>query len=58
MVCGARDAATTSEVPCEKNAVLKSMQLNVLKMVTRMTKRGGAIRTDLIGRQCLDELGT
>ena len=33
------------------------MQVNVLKSVATMRKRGGGIRTDLIGRQWLDALG-
>ena len=36
----------TREVPLEKNANLKYMQVNVLKSVTKMTNRGGYIRND------------
>ena len=44
----------TREVSFEKNLKLKCMQLKVLKSVTRFTKRDGGIRTDYIGRECLD----
>ena len=33
------------------------MQVNVLRKIARMTKRGSDIRTDQIGSQCLDALG-
>ena len=33
------------------------MQVNVLRNITRMTKRGGDIRTDQIGSQYPDALG-
>ena len=36
----------TSEVPLENNVELECMQVNVLKNVTRITKRGYGIRTD------------
>ena len=45
------------EVRLEKNVELKCMKVNVLKRVTRITKRGGGIQNDLIGRQCLNPLG-
>ena len=34
------------EFPGEKNMVLKSVQVNLRKSVTRMAKRGVDIRTD------------
>ena len=37
---------TTSEAPLEKNVDMKYMQVNVLRNITRMTKKGGDIRTD------------
>ena len=48
----------TREVPLEKNVERKCMQVSVLKSVTRMTKRGGGIRTDYMDRRCQDTLGT
>ena len=36
----------TREVPLEKNVEMKYMQVNILKSVTRMTKRGGGTETD------------
>ena len=36
----------TREVSLEENVDLKCIQANILKSVTRMTKRGGVIRTD------------
>ena len=36
----------TREVPPENNIDLESLQVNVSKNVTRMTKRGVGIRTD------------
>lgn len=39
----------------EKTKHLKSLQLNILKSVARITKNGGGIKTEL-GRQCLDAL--
>ena len=45
---GAWDAAITSGTPCFKNIYLNSTQVNVIKGVTRMTKRS-------IG-MCLDAL--
>ena len=53
-VLGTWDAVATREVTLAKNLDLKVMQVNILKSVTRVTKRGGGIRTDLAGRQCLD----
>lgn len=38
----------TSEVPLEKNVELKYVQVNLLKRLTRMTKRDGGIRADKI----------
>ena len=46
MVCGTRDAVVTREIPLEKNLDLKSIQVNVLKSVIIMTKRGDNIQTD------------
>ena len=46
MVCGTRDAAVVREMPLEKNANLKSIQVNVLKGVTIATKSGGNMKID------------
>ena len=45
-MCGATDVVATTEVPLEKNADLKSVQINILKTLAKMTSRGGGIRTD------------
>lgn len=42
----------------EKKVDWKSMQVNVLKNVTRMTKRDEGIRTYYIARHYLNVLGT
>ena len=44
--CLACHAVATRKVPHEKNVDLKSMQVNILKCVKRMERRGGGIRTD------------
>ena len=36
----------TREVPLEKNGDLNCIQVNILKSVTRMTKRDGDIKID------------
>ena len=46
LVCGTWDSMVTREVSLEKNVDLKCIQANILKSVTRMTIRGGVIRTD------------
>ena len=38
----------TTEVPCKKNMNLKSMQENIRKSVTILTKSGVGIRTELV----------
>ena len=48
----------TTEEPRERNMDLKSKQVNASQSVTRMTKKDVDIRTDQIGRECLDELST
>ena len=47
----------TREMPLEKKVDRKYMQVNLLRNTVRITKRGGDIRTDYIGRQCRDGLG-
>ena len=37
---------STREVPLEKNVDLNCIQVNILKSVTRMTKRDGDIKID------------
>ena len=48
----------TTEEPRERNMDLKYKQVNASQSVTRMTKKDVDIRTDQIGRECLDELST
>lgn len=55
--CDATDVVAMREMTLEKNVGLKFSQVNVLKSVTKMTKRGDGIQIDQIGTQCLDELG-
>ena len=43
LVCRAGDAVATREVPHEKNVDLNSVQVKILKSVTRMIKRSGGI---------------
>ena len=47
----------TREMPLEKKVDMKYMQVNLLRNTVRITKRGGDIQTDYIGRQCRDGLG-
>ena len=56
MLCGKRDAVVTREMAVEKNVYLKSVQVNILKSVTIMKKRGDRIQADYIGAQHLDVL--
>ena len=46
MLCVKRDAAVTREMAVEKNVYLKSVQVNILKSVTIMKKRGDRIQAD------------
>ena len=45
-MCGIWDFVVTREVPLEKNVELKCMQVNVLKIVTRMKKKCGGIQSN------------
>ena len=47
----------TTEVPLGKKVDTKYIQVNVLRNIARMTKRGDDIPTHQIGRQCPDALG-
>ena len=47
----------TRVVLVEKKVDMKYMQVNVLRKIAKMTKRGSDTRTDQIGSQCLDALG-
>ena len=46
VVCRASDSAARREVPFEKKVDMKYMQVNGLRNIARMTKRGGDIQTD------------
>ena len=48
----------TREMSREKEIDLKSMHVNLSKSETRLIKEGFGIKTDLVGRQCLDLLST
>ena len=45
VVCWAWDSVATREVPLEKKVDMKYMQVNVLRNIASMTKRGGDIPT-------------
>ena len=45
VVCKARDSVATREVPLEKKVDTKYMQVNVLRNIASMTKRGDDIPT-------------
>ena len=47
----------TRVVLLEKKVDMKYMQVNVLRNIARMTKRGSDIKTDWICSQCPDALG-
>ena len=47
----------TRELPLEKKVDTKYMQVNVLRNITSMTKKGDDIPTHEIDRQCPDALG-
>ena len=47
----------TREVPLEEKVDTKYMQVNVLRNIASMTKRGDDIPTHWIGRKCPDVLG-
>ena len=44
----------TRKVPLKKNVDAKYMQVNVLRNIAGMTKRGDDILTHQLGRQCPD----
>ena len=47
----------TKELPLEKKVNTKYMQVNSIRNIASMTKRGDDISTHKIGRQCPDGLG-
>ena len=47
----------TRVVLLENKVDTKHMQVNVLRNIARMTKKGSDIRTDSIGSHCPDALG-
>ena len=57
VVCRASNSAVTREVPLEKKVDVKYMQINVLRNIASMKKRGRDMRTDQIERQCHDAFG-
>ena len=57
VVCKAWYSVATREVPLEKKVDTKYIQVNVLRNIASMTKRGDDILIHYIGRKYSDALG-
>ena len=57
VVCRAWDSVATRELPLEKKVDTKYMQVNVMRNMASVTKKGDDIPTHEIDRQCSDALG-